>query len=47
MQEYAAAGVTHFEVKFLCHDVEMMRAMIRGYAEYVVPRLTPSPPRNG
>ena len=47
MQEYAAAGVTHFEVKFLSHDVEMMRAMIRAYAEDVVPRLTPSPPRNG
>jgi probable F420-dependent oxidoreductase len=39
MHEYAAAGVTHFEVKFLCHDLEMMRGMVRSYAADVVPRL--------
>jgi hypothetical protein len=47
MREYAAVGVTHFEVKFLSHDVEMMRAMIRAYAEDIAPRLTSSPPRSG
>jgi hypothetical protein len=43
MHEYAAAGVTHFEVKFLCHDLDMMRGMIRAYAADVVPRLVGSP----
>jgi probable F420-dependent oxidoreductase len=46
MQEYAAAGVTHFEVKFLAHDLDMMRGMIRAYAEDVVPRLAASSDRN-
>jgi probable F420-dependent oxidoreductase len=46
MQEYAAAGVTHFEVKFICHDLEMMHGMIRAYAESVVPRLAGRPVRH-
>jgi probable F420-dependent oxidoreductase len=47
MQEYVTAGVTHFEVKFLCHDLDMMRGMIRAYARDVVPRLAASPARHG
>jgi alkanesulfonate monooxygenase SsuD/methylene tetrahydromethanopterin reductase-like flavin-dependent oxidoreductase (luciferase family) len=39
MQEYLAAGVTHFEIKFICHDLEMMRGMIRTYADAVVPHV--------
>jgi alkanesulfonate monooxygenase SsuD/methylene tetrahydromethanopterin reductase-like flavin-dependent oxidoreductase (luciferase family) len=35
--EYVAAGVTHFEIKFICHDVPMMRRMIEDYARHVVP----------
>jgi probable F420-dependent oxidoreductase len=46
MQEYAAAGVTHFEVKFICHDLEMMHGMIRAYAEDVIPRLAGRPGRH-
>ena len=42
----AAAGVTHFEVKFICHDLEMMYGMIRAYAEDVVPRLAGRPVRH-
>jgi probable F420-dependent oxidoreductase len=47
MHEYRAAGVTHFEVKFLCHDLDMMRGMIRSYARDVVPRLTGLPAGSG
>jgi probable F420-dependent oxidoreductase len=43
MQEYRAAGVTHFEIKFICHDVDMMRGMIQAYADAVVPHLTGAP----
>jgi probable F420-dependent oxidoreductase len=32
---YVAAGVTHFELKFLCHDLPMMEAMIEVYAQRV------------
>ena len=43
LREYRAAGVTHFEVKFICHDVDMMRGMIEAYAEAVVPHLRGAP----
>jgi alkanesulfonate monooxygenase SsuD/methylene tetrahydromethanopterin reductase-like flavin-dependent oxidoreductase (luciferase family) len=39
MREYTSAGVTHFELKFICHDVDMMRGMMRTYADRVVPSL--------
>jgi probable F420-dependent oxidoreductase len=32
---YVTAGVTHFELKFLCHDLPMMEAMIEVYAKDV------------
>ena len=47
MHEYRAAGVTHFEVKFLCHDLDMMHGMIRSYAGDVVPRLAGRPVGSG
>ena len=34
-----AAGVSHFEIKFICHDVPMMRRMIEDYARLVVPKI--------
>src|SRR5262249_43463698 len=34
---YAKAGVTHFEIKFICHDLSMMRQMIEDYARQIVP----------
>jgi probable F420-dependent oxidoreductase len=37
--EYVAAGVTHFEIKFICHDLPMMRRMIEDYARHVVPAI--------
>ena len=39
MRAYAAAGVTHFELKFICHDAKMMHEMIERYATNVIPRL--------
>jgi hypothetical protein len=34
-----AAGVSHFEIKFICHDVPMMHRMIEDYARHVVPKI--------
>jgi hypothetical protein len=39
MREYVAAGVTHFELKFICHTIESMKAMMRTYAEAIVPNV--------
>jgi alkanesulfonate monooxygenase SsuD/methylene tetrahydromethanopterin reductase-like flavin-dependent oxidoreductase (luciferase family) len=39
IKEYVAAGVSHFEIKFICHDMPMMRRMIEDYARLVVPRI--------
>jgi alkanesulfonate monooxygenase SsuD/methylene tetrahydromethanopterin reductase-like flavin-dependent oxidoreductase (luciferase family) len=39
MAEYVAAGVTHFEIKFISHDLAGMHAMLRSYADAVLPRL--------
>lgn len=36
---YVAAGVTHFELKFICHDGVMMREMIEHYAAEVIPHV--------
>ena len=37
IRAYAAAGVTHFEIKFICHRIEMMQEMIEAYAHHVLP----------
>jgi probable F420-dependent oxidoreductase len=34
---YVAAGVTHFELKFICHHLSMMEEMMEQYARRVVP----------
>jgi alkanesulfonate monooxygenase SsuD/methylene tetrahydromethanopterin reductase-like flavin-dependent oxidoreductase (luciferase family) len=39
VREYVAAGVSHFEIKFICHDVPMMCRMIEDYARFVVPAI--------
>ena len=40
MREYVAAGVTHFELKFICHTIEAMKEMMRTYAEAIVPKVS-------
>jgi probable F420-dependent oxidoreductase len=37
MREYIAAGITHFELKFIAHTPNMMLEMIRQYAGDVLP----------
>lgn len=39
MRDYVAAGVTHFELKFICHTPAIMEEMIRRYAETIVPKV--------
>jgi probable F420-dependent oxidoreductase len=39
MREYVDAGVTHFELKFICHSLEAMRGMMRTYAEKILPEI--------
>ncbi|MBI4278691.1 MAG: TIGR03619 family F420-dependent LLM class oxidoreductase [Armatimonadetes bacterium] len=36
IRDYIAAGVTHFELKFICHTPAMMREMMERYADAVV-----------
>lgn len=37
IRQYAEAGLTHCELKFICHTPQMMQEMVQRYAEAVTP----------